>query len=230
MRKAKLGKTYEELYGIEKAREIRLKRSQAMKGQNHPMYGKSQLAESIRKRTEARRRNNSYKNTEEQKRKISETLKRKYKSGERVSAQLGTKLTKKQKREHSIRLKQIYANPKIREKMSKQRKDEYNKGIRKPYWLNKKMSEEHKQKISNAHKNLILNNPTYLRELINRGSNEKPNKGERVLIDLFKQLNLPYIYVGDGSVRVGTLNPDFIDSTGFGADPEGNGEWNIYEV
>ena len=36
------------------------------------------------------------------------------------------------------------------------------------------------------------------------------NKSEKIIIDLFKQLDLPYKYVGDGSKIIGTLNPDFI--------------------
>lgn len=41
-----------------------------------------------------------------------------------------------------------------------------------------------------------------------------PNRDERFLIDFFKSKNLPYIFVGDGSVIIDNRNPDFINSNG----------------
>lgn len=38
---AKKGKSYEELYGIEKATELKIKHSKLMKGENNPFYGKN---------------------------------------------------------------------------------------------------------------------------------------------------------------------------------------------
>lgn len=41
--KNNIGKTYEEIYGVERAVEIRKKRSMKLSGENNPMYGKKNL-------------------------------------------------------------------------------------------------------------------------------------------------------------------------------------------
>ena len=41
-----------------------------------------------------------------------------------------------------------------------------------------------------------------------------PNRDEQFLIDFFKTKNLPYIFVGNGSVIIDNRNPDFINSNG----------------
>jgi len=50
---------------------------------------------------------------------------------------------------------------------------------------------------------------------------KRPTKPERYVIELISKYGLPYRYVGDGSVLIGNLNPDFIHS---------NGEKKIIEV
>jgi len=42
----------------------------------------------------------------------------------------------------------------------------------------------------------------------------KPNQSEQFLIDLFKEHNLPFKYVGDGQVALGGKYPDFINTDG----------------
>ncbi len=42
----------------------------------------------------------------------------------------------------------------------------------------------------------------------------KPTKPERTLMTLIERNNLPFRYVGDGEVIIGTLNPDFIHNNG----------------
>lgn len=41
-----------------------------------------------------------------------------------------------------------------------------------------------------------------------------PNKQERFLIELFKEMELPYKFVGDGKIIIGGRNPDFINGDG----------------
>ena len=42
----------------------------------------------------------------------------------------------------------------------------------------------------------------------------RPNRREKELIQLIDSLGLPFKYVGDGSVIIGGLNPDFINTDG----------------
>ena len=41
-------------------------------------------------------------------------------------------------------------------------------------------------------------------------NNKKPNKSEQVLINLIKENNLPFNYVGNNQVIIGGFNPDFL--------------------
>ena len=43
---------------------------------------------------------------------------------------------------------------------------------------------------------------------------KKPNKKETILINLFKQNELPYKYVGDGELIIGNKCPDFVNCNG----------------
>lgn len=43
---------------------------------------------------------------------------------------------------------------------------------------------------------------------------ERPTNPEKELIGIIEQYNLPFKYVGDGSLIIGSLNPDFIHSNG----------------
>jgi len=47
-----------------------------------------------------------------------------------------------------------------------------------------------------------------------KGLCRKPTEPEQWLIDLISEYKLPYKYVGDGSVIIGGLNPDFINVNG----------------
>ena len=75
-----------------------------------------------------------------------------------------------------------------------------------------KLSERMKE--NNPMKNPIINakvnkNPEYLRRRIS-SLIKKPNKKEKILIDLINKNNLPYKYVGDGGLIIGSKNPDFV--------------------
>lgn len=51
-------------------------------------------------------------------------------------------------------------------------------------------------------------------KLVMRGLQLKPNIPEKTLLKLFKKLNLPYHYVGNGQVILNGFNPDFINYNG----------------
>jgi transposase len=42
----------------------------------------------------------------------------------------------------------------------------------------------------------------------------RPTSLERKLMEIIEKYNLPYIYTGDGSFRIGKLNPDFVNNNG----------------
>ena len=71
-----------------------------------------------------------------------------------------------------------------------------------------------RMKENNPMKDPIINakvnkNPEYIRRRI-RSLIKKPNNKEKIVIDLIKKNNLPYKYVGNGEIIIGSKNPDFI--------------------
>jgi len=105
---------------------------------------------------------------------------------------------------------------------------------------NRELSDEHKHKIAEASRNLWQDpeyrrrvtekvkqrwqNPDYRDKVVKavlKSLMRKPTKPEQKLIDLIKKRNLPFKYVGDGSVIFYGMNPDFIEC---------NGEKKIIEV
>jgi very-short-patch-repair endonuclease len=55
----------------------------------------------------------------------------------------------------------------------------------------------------------VNKNPENIKRRIN-ALIKKPNKKERILINLINKNNLPYKYVGDGKLIIGSKNPDFV--------------------
>ena len=51
--------------------------------------------------------------------------------------------------------------------------------------------------------------PEFIKKKL-KGLIRRPNKPEQKLINIFKENNIPFKYVGDGSVLIGYKNPDFI--------------------
>lgn len=68
--------------------------------------------------------------------------------------------------------------------------------------------------------NWLNKDPSFQRKRM-KALASKPTKPERILMTLIERNNLPFRYVGDGEVIIGTLNPDFIHN---------NGENKIIEV
>lgn len=103
------------------------------------------------------------------------------------------------------------------------------KGKIKPPNLGRKFTKEHKMKISKSEsgkevsrktrkiisKNQKRNfkNPEFL-EAYKKARKVKPNKKEKILIELFKIHNFPYQYVGNFKFWIDGRNPDFLNING----------------
>ena len=79
-----------------------------------------------------------------------------------------------------------------------------------------KLSEKTKRKIKlKSIKN--WQNPEYREKVVKnavKGLLKRPTSFEKIIIDLIKEYNLPYKYVGDGAFLIGYKNPDFVEING----------------
>lgn len=78
------------------------------------------------------------------------------------------------------------------------------------YGINK--AKENKEKISKSVRKL-WSDKDFVRKAI-KNFMKKPNKTEQFLIELMKQNNLPFRYVGDGEFIIGRKCPDFMNVNG----------------
>jgi hypothetical protein len=79
-----------------------------------------------------------------------------------------------------------------------------------------KRLEEHKRKVGKVSKQL-WQNPEYREKTVKailKVLFKRPTSYEQKIIDLCKKYNLPFKYVGDGSIIIGYVNPDFIEVNG----------------
>lgn len=74
-------------------------------------------------------------------------------------------------------------------------------------------SEETRRKKREAQQSKIKQDPTYTKRRL-RAMNIRPTRPERQIMEIIKNNNLPFKYVGDGQIIIGNLNPDFIHSEG----------------
>jgi len=74
----------------------------------------------------------------------------------------------------------------------------------------RKVSE--RMKKNNPNKDGRLWRLPEFREKVKKAMNLKPNKSEKIIINLIKENNLPFRYVGDFSYWIENFNPDFIDT------------------
>ena len=125
-------------------------------------------------------------------------------------------------------MKKLYKDGKIKRALDGSRKRLLGKKYDDIYGLNKsmeirnKMSKSMKLSINNGHApRHFKKNDARTKEISILGGkasliskNIKPNKPEKLLINLFKKYNLPYKYTGDGSFWIEKLNPDFVNCNG----------------
>lgn len=127
--------------------------------------------------------------SEEHKKKLSEAKKL-----NPVKYWLGKKLTKETIKKQVITKKRLYEEGKIV-----------------PYWLGKKRDKKTNDKISYTHKKMLKENPEFLKKIL---TFIRPNKQEKMLINLIEQNNLPFKYVGNGEFILGGKCPDFLNNNG----------------
>lgn len=97
-----------------------------------------------------------------------------------------------------------------------------------PWNKGKQLSAEHKRKLSlvrkgrhypklSLSKKLQWQDPKYKERVIRaqlKGLLKRPTSLEQKFINFFQEFNLPYKYVGDGSLLIGFKNPDFVNTNG----------------
>ena len=76
----------------------------------------------------------------------------------------------------------------------------------------KKLTKEHRQKISNTEKGRFKN-IEFLEKFL-KSNKIRPTNPEKMLIEIFRRCNLPYKYVGDYKFWVEGKNPDFVNVNG----------------
>lgn len=139
----KKGKTYEEIFGEERAIELKRKRSIAMSGEKHFLYGKHPSTETLKKMSESRK---GIKLTKEH---VEAILKGRegYHHSEETKAKIALSLTGK-KHSEETKLKIGNGNKgKIVSKETRLKLSKSKSGDKHPNW-NKHFSEETKQKMS----------------------------------------------------------------------------------
>lgn len=92
----------------------------------------------------------------------------------------------------------------------------YWKGKKKPFMSERQASPEYKDKVSRHFRELWAN-PEYKERVVRKvlaALFRHPNKLEQKVIEVIAEYALPYKFVGDGSVILNGLNPDFINTNG----------------
>jgi len=135
-----------------------------------------------------------YKLSEETKKKISIGMKKYWENNPKM------------KERYSIlfKIKNPLYNDITRKKLSKTLKKIYKEGklkglLIRGYWKGKKLSKEHKEKITKNTLKALLKRPTSF---------------EQKIINLCNESNLPFKYVGNGQLIIDGKNPDFIECNG----------------
>ena len=167
--------------GFKHSEETKRGMSESHKGEKHPLYGKH--------------------HSKEAKEKMSKSMK------EHCKKNKSHRLGKENKwGHHTKEAKIIIGNIHRGLKYSEETKNK----MRKP------KTEEHKKNISKSKKisqKKKWQDKDYREKQLNaifKGLELKPNKPEKIMINLIKENNLPFNYVGDGQVIIGGFNPDFL--------------------
>lgn len=123
--------------------------------------------------------------------KTGRTLKRLYKEGKLINPFKGKKASLKTKRKQSKIRKKLYSEGKIIPPMNNPKTREKDSLAHKKLWEDEEFKEKRRKSLF-------------------KGMRLKPNKPEKVMINLIKQNNFPFNYVGNGSIIIGGFNPDFL--------------------
>ncbi|MEK6884559.1 MAG: NUMOD3 domain-containing DNA-binding protein [Nanoarchaeota archaeon] len=191
------GKTNDELYGIEKAKEIRKKVSLIKKGKHYSPeteFKKGQISlrkgkhhtEKSKEMMKLAKLGKSY----EERYGIEKANKIKRKQSESRKGEKNYFYGKKHSEEGLQKMRLIKTGKKHSEKTKKEMSIE-----RKKRWQNPEYKEKHLKKIL-------------------KGLMKRPTSFEKRIIDLCNRHSLPFKYVGNGEVLIGYKNPDFIETNG----------------
>lgn len=178
------GKTYEEIYGNDKAQELRNKLKKVWiekysQGYCSPKKGIKLSKELLEKNRQSH---------------------------------IGIKQSEETKIKKKLIMKEIWKNKEYRMRVTKMWNNEDSKKrmieIRRNQW-----TDELREKMSKSSKR-IWNNPEHKRKQIKcilNGLMSRPTSFELKIIDIVEKNKLPYIYVGNGDYLINYKNPDFID-------------------
>ncbi len=179
--------------------ESRKRMSEWQKGSKAYWYGKKMSLEHRKKMSEARKGTHP---SLESRKKMSEAQKgNTSRLGQHLSQETKRKISEKRK----IKFKEqgFLNTPEAKKKISKSLKE---------YYKTHPLSKETKKKLCIAAKKK-WNNKEYV-EKLRKSMNLKPNKPEKILMNLFKENNLDYRFVGDYSFIIERKNPDFVNCNG----------------
>ena len=185
------GKTYEEIHGVDKANELRLKsrNKKALFGSNNPFWGRHHTKETKEKNAKAHR-------------------------GKITWAKDDPKFRRAFAKSQSAGFGTYERTAEIRGKLSSSLKgrEVWNKGIT--------PSNETRHKLSKSVKEKIQCDPEYRKQVLlalekaRKEIHRRPNKKEQQLIQLINQNKFPFKYTGDGSLVMGGYIPDFVNCDG----------------
>jgi len=221
----KKGKTYEMLYGKDKAEALKLIARLAKKGIKRPKeecekISRGLMGRKVSKETKEKLRlsNIGQKRSEETCEKISKSLKGRpgHNKGKKFSDEWKRRLSKShkglpspQKGKHlSDRTKRILSEKNLGKRLSEATKEKIGAAFR-----GIKLSNEHRRKVSEATKRSWKNPEVVERKRL--AFNLHPNKPETFIFSLLEKLYPgEWKYTGDFSFMIGGKNPDFVNCNG----------------
>ena len=186
-----LNEIYKKMANTKRRKEVHL-------GENNPMYGK--------KRPDLSKRNREQWNDVNFRRKMRKVLAKNIEKM-RNSTTLRNRTNNPMWNPETV--KKAVRSRDYKEIARKTTLTKRKKGIFLEYSKRMKENNPMKDPLVNAKVN---KNPEYMKKRIS-SLIKKPNHKEKVLIDLIDKNKLPYNYVGNGKLMIGSKNPDFIHKT-----------------
>lgn len=74
----------------------------------------------------------------------------------------------------------------------------------------KSKSKEHIDSLKNNHWSKKNKKNEIISKILKHRILQKPNKPEKIMIEIIKENNIPFNYVGNGQITIGGFNPDFL--------------------
>jgi predicted transcriptional regulator/very-short-patch-repair endonuclease len=124
----------------------------------------------------------------------------------------GRKLSEETKKKISETIKKLYKEGKIKPWNKGLTKETHNKLREISEKISKTLKGYNNPKLSELNK--IWNKDPEFRKKQLKGLLKRPTILEKIMINFFKEYNLPFKYVGNGEVIIHGFNPDFIECNG----------------